>query len=298
MPTVTFPTPYFPSPTQSGPVALGYVYIGEVGEDPTVLANRISVDIINEDGSTTVIAPAAQPFQLNAGGLFSYNGAVVQLRVATNYCMLIQDLNEEQLFYFPNAIAGESVTVSDILLQAQGSDPAPIPATGQIYAKTIDGITEFFYMDSAGNAIQFTSGGQLLVDLSQSILEPNIIEALTSIFSPIFLGESVEVPITGGVALIDWSTGSAFSITLDQNVTSVDFDGLDAAKSQSIVVEIINEGTFTIAAFTPLQMGYEVWIPVGASLAPVSNGVTSYGCTIFPAQRIHIFPVEMEEYTP
>lgn len=110
---ILLPVPYFPSPDQSQALGLGSVYIGNPNTDPTILANRISVTITEQDGTEVVIAAASQPLELGAGGVIMYDGSpIAQLNAGTNYSMAVLDSNDVQKFYFPNA--GLPSLVADI----------------------------------------------------------------------------------------------------------------------------------------------------------------------------------------
>ena len=58
---ITLPVPYFPDPDTNEPLASASVYIGEPNTDPTVEGNRITVTLIEQDGTEVSIAAAQQP---------------------------------------------------------------------------------------------------------------------------------------------------------------------------------------------------------------------------------------------
>jgi hypothetical protein len=103
----------------------------------------------------------------------------------------------------------------------------------------------------------------------------------------------LEIDIDNNVT-VDWVQGTSFSLTLDQNVDELHFINMDVGEARSITVEIINTGEFLIGAFVP-NLTWVIMKPAGSTLFPTFNAVTSYGCTIFPAERMHVFPVEMVE---
>lgn len=100
---VKFPTAYFPHPDVGRPVSNGYIYIGQVGLDPSVLGNRITVTLVQEDGSTVSLPPASQPLRTDNGGVFVYNGSPVQVQADDDYSLLVQDRNQVQVYYFPDS---------------------------------------------------------------------------------------------------------------------------------------------------------------------------------------------------
>lgn len=78
----TFQNPfaYFNNPANSNPVGLGRLYIGLIDTDPVTPANQVQVYAVQPDGSELAIP---QPIVLLAGGVPSYNGAPIQLKVNT-----------------------------------------------------------------------------------------------------------------------------------------------------------------------------------------------------------------------
>ena len=93
---------YFADPAVGRPVANGKVYIGAINTDPFILANRVTVDLIKQDGSTVSIAPASQPIRTTGGGLLSYSGSAVQAQyTGGDYSISLRDANDVLLDYFP-----------------------------------------------------------------------------------------------------------------------------------------------------------------------------------------------------
>lgn len=91
---------YFPDWRSGRPVANGTVYIGEVDLDPTILANRKTVYLIQEDGTEVPIAPAAQPLTLSAGGVVTYLGSPVQVQTDDAYSITVLDSLDVEVYYF------------------------------------------------------------------------------------------------------------------------------------------------------------------------------------------------------
>ena len=172
MPEVKLPSPQFPTGSGLNIAPGGQVFIGVVNTDPTVEANRLTVTVIDTDGSSVNIPAASQPFVLNSAAMITYQGSIVQLRVDQNYSMTLLDSADALLYYFPNAQITSDVSTS-ILKLAATSTPSAIVATGQVYSKSSGGGVELFYLDADGNEVQLTSNGQINVDL------PNTIDTIT-----------------------------------------------------------------------------------------------------------------------
>lgn len=101
---------YFADPRTGRPVASAMIYIGQPNLDPTVLANRVTVNLIKQDGSTVVIPAASQPLTTTAGGLLSYAGSAVQAEVPSGaYSIALHDSNNVALDYFPSVESAISV---------------------------------------------------------------------------------------------------------------------------------------------------------------------------------------------
>ena len=93
---------YVADPRSGRPIANGSVYIGLVNQDPTILANRITVNVIQQDGSTVAIPPSGQPLTTDAGGLIQYNGGPVQVTCDSSYSIAVYDqYGAGPIPYFP-----------------------------------------------------------------------------------------------------------------------------------------------------------------------------------------------------
>jgi hypothetical protein len=113
MPVVTFPTGVFLDPNTGTPLGVGKVYIGTKLLNPFILGNRINVAVVEEDGSETIIFPASQPFILTAGGMFIYNGSVVQLRTTSDFSISVYSMNDELMYYFPKGLVADATFTGD-----------------------------------------------------------------------------------------------------------------------------------------------------------------------------------------
>lgn len=105
---------YVPDPRSGRPIANGSIYIGVVDEDPTIEANRKTVYLIKEDGSTVTVAAASQPLKTSAGGVISGYGIVdtgpVQVETDDAYSITIQDSLAVTVCYFPSVVDQLSIT--------------------------------------------------------------------------------------------------------------------------------------------------------------------------------------------
>ncbi len=82
---------YFADPAQGRPIFNGNVYIGEPDLDPTVEINRITVTVIQEDGTRVPIAPSAQPLKTSSGGQILYLNSPVSVVIDQNYSVTVTD---------------------------------------------------------------------------------------------------------------------------------------------------------------------------------------------------------------
>lgn len=283
MPAVLYPTGQFNDPTSGLPISLGKVYIGNVDEDPTVLGNRINVTIIQEDGTPVVIAPAAQPFILNAGGQFSYLGSVVQLRTNQNFSMTVLDMNDVEEYYFPSVVAGESI-VADNLSLAAGGTPSPIAGEGQLYTKIFEGTAELYYMDSDGRELRMTYKGELAVNLSATDLTVGSLRTLTFV-----RGHSVAVPVEDGVATIDWQAATLYTLAITGTTTIdlINMPNADADEAQVIALDIEMTGTQTVI----LDSEYAVLRPSALPLTLTPDGRDYYICESHDGVNVIVSPL-------
>lgn len=105
---VNMPPQYIGDTSRDKALFNAKVYVGEVDLDPRIPANQKTVTAIQEDG--TEVSIPQQPIRTNAGGYYTYNGSVVTLFVDGAYSMAVDDRNDNQKFYYPNA-APEGIPV-------------------------------------------------------------------------------------------------------------------------------------------------------------------------------------------
>jgi hypothetical protein len=94
---------YVPDSIAGRPISLGKIYIGIADTDPEVLANRIDVVVIQEDGSRVVIPPASQPLTTGPGGVVIYDGSPVVVLVNGSHSIKVLDATSGQKYYIPQA---------------------------------------------------------------------------------------------------------------------------------------------------------------------------------------------------
>lgn len=245
MPEIKLPSPQFVASSGFSAVAAGRLYIGVVNTDPRVEANRLTVTIIDTDGSSVNIPAASQPFLLNSAGMITFNGSVVQARVTENYSL---DLRENDngvdgplVYFFPNANITADVSTSLIKLSATVT-PSSIVGTGQLYTKSSGGGIEFFYLDADGNEVQFTSNGALNVDL------PNNDVTVNSMTSGFYRGSVIALASVNNAVTLDWTVGQYFTLTNTETttITFVNAPLINDDIGQTIALMIQDAGDFAI----------------------------------------------------
>ncbi len=185
MPTLaTFPGIILLDPETGLPLSGGKVYIGIVDEDPTVEANRVDVVIIQESGVPVTVLPAAQPFILNSGAGWEYNGSPVIATVETNFSMTVLRSDDSQAYYFPDTnfqIVDEDIqnSSSTLLRNVTGTNTVTATLTptltayevGQVFhglaANTNAGAVTLNINGLGAGAVQINNaaltGGELLI---------------------------------------------------------------------------------------------------------------------------------------
>lgn len=95
------PTNYVADPTVARPVSSGSVYFGLPDTDPEILGNRITVTVLQENGTRVPIAPASQPLQTGGGGVIIYQGSPVTVLIQDTYSVKVLDSLGAQKYYIP-----------------------------------------------------------------------------------------------------------------------------------------------------------------------------------------------------
>nr|DAU10510.1 MAG TPA: tail protein [Caudoviricetes sp.] len=124
---VRIPAQLFTYPNSLRPIANGQIYIGKPDKDPVIKKNQINVYIENESGE---FIPVSQPLSINSGGYCVYNGAVVEFYTDDAYSMVVYDVNNVQVYYYPNIMpasgAGKALATKHFLRVPEPSvEPLP-----------------------------------------------------------------------------------------------------------------------------------------------------------------------------
>lgn len=246
MPEVKLPSPQFVNNSGFSAVSAGRLYIGVVNEDPVVEANRVTVTLVDTDGSLVNIPGSSQPFSLNSAGMITLNGSVVQARTDANYSLELRENNNgvdgPLVYYFPNANITSDISTSVIKLSATVT-PSSIVATGQIYSKSSGGGVELFYLDADGNEVQLTSNGEINVDVGTS----NLVAA--SMTAGYFRGDVIALASVGNAVALDWTAGQYFTLT-NTETTTISFSNeplIGEGIGQTIMLTIQDAGDFAIS---------------------------------------------------
>lgn len=139
MPAIVFPTGVFLAKDTALPLSLGKVYVGAQDLDPEILANRINVTVVNENGTETIIAPAQQPIILSVGGMMNYPyntggaGSVVQMKVSAQFSCKVFDSEDVQQYYFPRAVVNDATFVGDVVIDGDTTINGDITIVGGNY---------------------------------------------------------------------------------------------------------------------------------------------------------------------
>ena len=113
---VSLPFSYYGSPNFGRPVPFAKIYVGSPDLDPRVLANRLPLVVIQENGTEVNIAPNEQPLLTGAGGYIEYQGSVVEVRVDGDYAIAVDDQNDAQQYYSPQVF--DAIDDQDAFYQA------------------------------------------------------------------------------------------------------------------------------------------------------------------------------------
>lgn len=103
---------YFADPTKGKPVYFGSVYVGAADLNPKILANRVSVILLQENGTKVTLAPSAQPFVTGAGGQILYQGSVSVIKVTDTVSVRVDNQAGYQVNYNPRYNETDSLTAS------------------------------------------------------------------------------------------------------------------------------------------------------------------------------------------
>lgn len=100
--TINLGISYYPDPTKGRPLFNGSIFVGDIDTDPEIPANQKQVYIYDEGADV----PIGQPVKTSSGGVPTYNGSAVQLKVEGNYSLKVLNNIGEQVYYIANNEAG------------------------------------------------------------------------------------------------------------------------------------------------------------------------------------------------
>ncbi len=142
---------YFADPNRGRPVYNGNIYVGIPDLNPKIELNRVSVILLQENGTKVTLAPSAQPFKTGAGGQILYNGSPAVIRVSDTVSVRVDDSAGNQVNYNPryNENTSISATINEGVAPVNGSfesaDASNIPenwvlstVSGTIISDTVD----------------------------------------------------------------------------------------------------------------------------------------------------------------
>ena len=285
MPEIKLPSPQFPTGSGLNIAAGGRVFIGVVNLDPTIEANRLTVTIIDVDGSSVVVQPSSQPFILNSAAMLTLNGSIVQLRVSQNYSMTLEDSTGDLLYYFPNANITSDVSTSLVSL-SNTSTPGAIVGIGQIYTRSVGGGIELFYLDADGNEVQLTSNGEINVDLGTS----NLVAA--SMTAGYFRGDVIALTSVNNTVVLDWTAGQYFTLTNTETTTFVFSNEplIGEGIGQTIMLAIEDAGNFAIT-LDP-STGFTINLrAIDNPLTFTTDGLDIFILTVYASGIITVIPL-------
>jgi hypothetical protein len=110
--TLDFPIQYIANPDRFATIGLGELYIGVVDGDPAFEpSDRIQVYIARQNDTDLAIP---QPIELSAGGVPTYLGSPVTLKIDQSFSCAVLDKQDQQVYYSPKA--GETIDELNNLL--------------------------------------------------------------------------------------------------------------------------------------------------------------------------------------
>jgi len=142
--TLEFPIQYIPNPARSAAVGLGDLYIGVVDGDPAFEpSDRIQVYIARQNDSDLAIP---QPIRLTAGGVPTYNGVPVTLKINQSFSVAVLDRNGAQVCYASKSgeiineinnletlVAGLEALVNSSVIESVSALSSTVATAGRLY---------------------------------------------------------------------------------------------------------------------------------------------------------------------
>ena len=262
---VTLPVPYFPDPDTNEPLTSASVYIGEPDTDPTVEGNRITLTLIEQDGTEVAIAAAQQPLQTGAGGVIMYDGSpVAEIQVAQNYSMTVLRSDNTQAYYFPNA--GVPSLLSNIqsstytyLSNVAGTNALTAEATPSLTGYTVGAVFRLIPGANNTRAVTLNIDG---LGVGNVLLKGAALEANTIVDSVPFgvmvtsLTPTFEIIENGAFLVKDNSLASGTRALFIQNTAPTNWTFVSSNDDRVILnTDTVSEGgdtggSWTVAGFT------------------------------------------------
>ena len=100
--SISLNSDFYTVPVTGRAITLGYIYVGTADTDPSIEANRVTVTIIQEDGTRVPILPEVQPLTI-VNGRIVYNGSVVKVVADDTVSIKVTDKLNNQLYYIPQS---------------------------------------------------------------------------------------------------------------------------------------------------------------------------------------------------
>jgi hypothetical protein len=202
-----------------------------------------------------------------------------------------------------------------VTMAVQVSAPTVGANRGALYPKDVNGIAELFYKDENDNEIQFTSNGELNVDIPSTVLAPSSLNADgavtagtsvsstttmaagttftagTSVSAPIYKAASAAVNISGGDYTFNLDVATVFRANVTASGT-VTLTCTDATKAYSFTIIATTSGAYN---FTSLTMaGVTIYKKLDTTINLQASGRTVLGCIYDgAAATLDVFLVEM-----
>lgn len=294
----TFQNPfaYFNNPANSNPVGLGKMYIGLPDTDPITPANQIPVYAVQPDGSELAIP---QPVRMTAGGVLTYNGTPIQLKInADSYSVRIDSSTNAQLYYTARAYRPDI----DLIL-ALAATNSTVLVGGVEAGDIIKNIDNFTTPEREGGLVAALATGKP-VWLRQStdyaiaslLNIPNdamIIGSRTSRIVSSVNGTAIQcgagVKLIGFQIVDDGSQPNAKGINIAGGFSGQEFIGVEMEFAKECVTFEVDGGS----GFSSMGGSYYTRVPIGTGAAIKVNGTDtqaiprkfinpeSRGCTLF-----------------
>lgn len=174
---VNFPYAYVPYFDKGKPIYNGYIYIGEPDLDPEVIANQKTIYFVQEDGTQVV---GAQPVRTGAGGVPTYNGSPIKIKVDGDYSIKILNAQSAQAYYSESGNSGNFLqTVATLAELPDAADyngktryvigVGNFKSDGTLWQPIDRPVTEAMFGIVADSSTDYYDEMQQLIDLSATV---------------------------------------------------------------------------------------------------------------------------------